>query len=150
MGDGVSIGRALLGLGRLTLREGDSARALKLARQALGRFQKNHHRWGEAFALVHLGRTALAIGERDEAKAYYRLALESALRLQALPIVLRALSGVASILGPALAQEVWAMVHLHPAADVWVRQEAKRLAGGEVGLPTLHLEEIIEAVLKAL
>ncbi|HEU4743002.1 MAG TPA: tetratricopeptide repeat protein [Meiothermus sp.] len=150
-GDKASIGRALLGLGRLALRESDPERAMKLARQALERFQEIRYRWGEALAYNHLGRTCLAIGEPQDARAYYRLALEEALRMGAMPLALRALAGMSPLLGDSLASSVRALVISHPAADAWVREEAKKQeVGDSPPLPTRGLEDVIQAVLKTL
>lgn len=148
--DKASIGRALLGLGRLALREGGSERAIKLARQALERFQEIRYRWGEALAYTHLGRTYLAIGEAPDARAYYRLALEEALGMGAIPLALRALAGMSPLLESGLASSVRALVISHPATDAWVREEIKKQATDPPPSTIGGLEELIQAALKTL
>lgn len=148
--DKASIGRALLGLGRLALREGSPERAIKLARQALERFQEIRYRWGEALAYTHLGRTYLAIGEAPDARAYYRLALEEALGMGAIPLALRALAGMSPLLESGLASSVRALVISHPATDAWVREEIKKQATDPPPSTIGGLEELIQAALKTL
>lgn len=149
-GDQITIAKALLGLGRLTMRDAAYERALKLQRQALERFMQNHYPWGEALAYNHLGRTFFALGEVAEGKAYYRLALEQALRLGAIPLALRAMAGLTPQLEPSLAQEVWRLVANHQSADAWVREEIRRHASGPLSPTNVPLEEIVQRVLQAL
>ncbi len=148
-GDQITIARALLGLGRLTMRDAEYERALKLQRQALERFTRSHYPWGEALAYNHLGRTFFALGEVAEGKAYYRLALEQALRLGAIPLALRAMAGLTPQLKPSLAQEVWQLVANHKSADAWVREEIRRQVEGPLPPTSVPLEEIVQRVLGA-
>lgn len=149
-GDPVSIGKAMVGLGRLAMREGKVEQALRLQRQALERFQLGHHPWGEALVYNHLGRTYFALGENAEGRAYYRLALEQALRLKAAPLALRALAGMAPDLGLTLAAEVWKLVAHHESADAWVREELRRAAPEGLEPSSRSLEEVALEVLRAL
>lgn len=147
-GDQTSIGRALVGLGRLAMRDGEYERAMKLQRQALERFQRSNYRWGAALAFSHLGRSYTRLGEPQEGKAFYRLSLQEALALKSAPLALRALAGMAPELEGSLAQTVYQLVMHHPAADYWVRLEAKRLAGEELPRGELGLEAVAELVMK--
>ncbi|GEM84800.1 ATP-binding protein [Meiothermus hypogaeus] len=149
-GDQITIAKALLGLGRLTMRDAEYERALKLQRQALERFTQSHYPWGEALAYNHLGRTFFALGEVAEGKAYYRLALEQALRLGALPLALRAMAGLTTQLKPPLAQEVWRLVAHHKSADAWIREEIRRRAKRPLAPTPASLEEVAQRVLQAL
>lgn len=149
-GDQITIARALLGLGRLTMRDAEYERALKLQRQALERFTQSHYPWGEALAYNHLGRTFFALDEVAEGKAYYRLALEQALRLGALPLALRAMAGLTPQLEPPLAQEVWCLVAHHKSADAWVREEIRRRAERPLAPTPASLEEVVQRVLQSL
>lgn len=150
IGDQITIARALLGLGRLTMRDAEYERALKLQRQALERFTQSHYPWGEALAYNHLGRTFLALGELAEGRAYYRLALEGALRLGALPLALRAMAGLTPQLEPTLAQEVWGLIVHHKSADAWVREEIRQHAERPLAPTPVSLEEMAQRVLQAL
>lgn len=148
-GDQISIARALVGLGRLAMRDRAYERALKLQRQALDRFVQSHYPWGEALAYNHLGRTFLALGELAEGKAYFRLALEQALRLGAIPLALRAMAGLTPQLEASLAQEVWRLVAHHKSADAWVREEIRRHTSEPLPPSLVPLEEIVQRVLEA-
>lgn len=155
-GDAVTIGRALVGLGRLAMRDEKPERGYKLHRQALERFQGSRYPWGEVLAHVHLGRSYHHAGEAAESRAHYRMALEQAARLGAKPLMLRALAGLLPTLEASLAGPIAAMIAGHPSAEAWVREEAKSRGkreepGGKKGrAKAVGLEEAVEIALRAL
>ena len=149
-GDQIIIGRALTSMGRLAIRDGEYQRAIKIQRQALECFQNSHYRWGEALAYNHLGRSYIRIGETSEGQAHYRLALQEALGLQAAPMALRALAGLAPFAKDALAQQIYTLVLHHPSTDHWVREEVRRTVGHKLESPQDGLEVVARAVLQTL
>ncbi len=147
-GDQITIGRALVGLGRLAMRDGAYERALKLQRQALERFVQSQYPWGEALVYNHLGRSYFALEEIAQSKACYRLALEQALRLGAIPLALRALIGLTPHLPAALATQVWRLAAHHPSADAWVREELRRRSVARLAPSRVPLEKLAQQVLQ--
>lgn len=83
-----------------------------------------------ALALYNLADAACALGQFEEAMERHREALRIAVRMEATPLVLGILAGVATLLAGSgerdFPLELLALVARHPAADRGVRERAER------------------------
>src|SRR5205823_2475216 len=77
---------------------GDYEQAMQHALAGFEGFERANHRWGMTAALRRLGFAAAALGRFDEAREHLRRALELAREMQAMSLLLHALSGVGVIL----------------------------------------------------
>ncbi len=76
----------------------DYEQAMQHALAGLEGFERANHRWGMTAALCRLGFAAAALGRFDEAREHLRRALELAREVQAISLLLHALSGVGVLL----------------------------------------------------
>jgi len=131
MGDRHGIALSLDNLGRVAWKLGDCSRAKESLQESMAVFQEIDDQWGVADALGNLGRACLGTGEGREARRSFRQALQTALSIQATPLALDILAGVAelaSTLGKTgQAVELLSMVIHHPATEQTTRDAAKRL-----------------------
>ena len=77
---------------------GDYELAMELGVAGYEGFERANHRWGMTAALCRLGFAAAALGRFDEARERLRRALELAREMQAVSLLLHALSGVGVLL----------------------------------------------------
>jgi predicted ATPase/class 3 adenylate cyclase len=77
---------------------GDYEQALDTALAGYEGFEHANHRWGMAAALCRLGFAASALGRIAEAREYLRRALELSREMQAMSLLLHALSGTGVLL----------------------------------------------------
>jgi tetratricopeptide (TPR) repeat protein len=77
---------------------GEYEQALEYALAGYEGFEHANHRWGMTAALCRLGFAAAALGRFDEAREHFRGALELARAMQAMSLLLHALSGVGVLL----------------------------------------------------
>jgi predicted ATPase/class 3 adenylate cyclase len=143
---------------------GDYEQALEHALAGYEGFERANHRWGMTAALCRLGFAAAALGRFDEAREYLRRALELARAMEALSLLLHALSGVGVLLAregrDRDAAEVLLFSLGHEAMPATYRQvaeptlhevEAKlepaELASAREAAAGLDLEELVSATL---
>jgi tetratricopeptide (TPR) repeat protein len=127
IGDRAGMSRALLALGQITA-AADPATASRLQREALALAREAALPWGEALAEAHLAQTALAIGDRGEASVWLRRAVERALELHVVPLILRALLPAHALLEPSAGLALLRFIGHHPGSEHEVRETARRLA----------------------
>jgi tetratricopeptide (TPR) repeat protein len=77
---------------------GEYEQALEYGLAGYEGFEHANHRWGMTAALCRLGFAAAALGRFDEAREHFRRALELARAMQAMSLLLHALSGVGVLL----------------------------------------------------
>ncbi len=122
---------ALMNLGYIAAELDEYADAEQLSLEGLAIFREIGDRWGVANTLSNLGSIACILGKHPASWEYFYEALETAVELQAVPLVLEVLTGIARLLsregrsGKAL--EVLAVVLHHPASDRETRERAEHL-----------------------
>jgi tetratricopeptide (TPR) repeat protein len=121
-----SLGNVLDQLGRIAYAQGQYAEADYLLRESIALFREIDDRWHVAQVINTLGHARLAVDQVAEARRCFQEALEIALAAHALPIVLEALVGLASISAqdaePESAARVLAFVLEQPACSAQVRE----------------------------
>ena len=131
IGDRRGSAYALANLGYISMKRGEYTEAERLSLEGLTIFQEIGHRWGAASTLSNLGSIACAMGKYSTSWEYFREALGTAAELQAMPLVLEVLTGMARVLAreekSQEALEVLAVVLRHPALDRETREQAERL-----------------------
>ena len=131
LGDRRGCAFALANLGEVHREMGEYAEAERLNLEGLAVFQEIGDRWGVANVLCNLGAIAQALGKRPASRRYFSQALEMAVELQAVPLILEALVGLSQLLfeegKPVEALEMVAFVLHHPALDWQDRERAGRL-----------------------
>ncbi|MGC8959039.1 MAG: ATP-binding protein [Chloroflexia bacterium] len=117
--DRQGIAFALLGLGWVNLWLGEYARAAQFSEESLVLFREMGERQNVASCLNNLGHAAAGLGQDEEARRYYREALACAWEIEALPVVLEAVAGLAGWLARAgrhrRAAELLGLALYHPA-----------------------------------
>lgn len=136
---------------------GDVARTLKDYREArqlygesLAIFKQIGNQWGVVFSLTNLGDVACALEDYPSAKIYLNDALKKAMDIEAAPLVLDVLLGVATLLTttgePKRALEILALLLTHPASSRETQDKAALLlAELEARLPTETVSTIQES-----
>jgi tetratricopeptide (TPR) repeat protein len=126
-----AMGMVLNQLGLVAVARGAYAEAQPLFRESFALFHEGGNRWYRARVGNNLGRTLLALGEVDQAQAFYRVALAMALEVQAIPVALEALLGLATV---AIRAEAWTaaldiLLYLcqRPATDIEMQRRAEQL-----------------------
>ena len=118
------LGDVLLALGNHAAARARYEASLALAREA-------GYGWGVAAGLNSLGQLSLELGQREQAEAYLEQALTQASAVRAMPIMLSAIGGLATLLcetGELMtALEYAALVYAHPAADGSAHYACERL-----------------------
>ncbi len=89
---------ALANRGHVSAAQGEYGEAEQLSLKGLALFREIGDRWGVANTLCNLGNIAIALKEYPAGLRYLRQALEIAADLQATPLVLEALVGMAQVL----------------------------------------------------
>jgi len=131
MGDRMGIARALNNLGILAHTGGmyPDAEQYHLDSMSIKRQIGDHG--GMVHSYYQLGRTALAVEDKIQAWLYFRQALEMALKINSVPLILTGLVGVTPLLeeksSPTFALEVLIVVLNHPALSRLMKEEAQPL-----------------------
>ncbi len=122
---------ALANLGYISAELGKHTEAEQLSLEGLAIFREIGDRWGMANTLSNLGSIACTLRKHSAAWEYFHEALKIAVELQAMPLALEALTGLAWVLsregGPQKALEMLAAVLRHPASDRETRERAELL-----------------------
>ncbi len=136
VGDRRSGANALHNLGVFMRRDADAGspavfrEAKALISEALEAYRAIGAQEQVALALYNLADAACALGQFEEAMERHREALRIAVRMEATPLVLGILAGVATLLSGngerEFPLELLALVARHPAADRGVRERAER------------------------
>ncbi|HLL46136.1 MAG TPA: tetratricopeptide repeat protein, partial [Longimicrobiaceae bacterium] len=136
VGDRRSGANALHNLGVFMRRDADAGSAAvfreakALISEALEAYRAIGAQEQVALALYNLADAACALGQFEEAMERHREALRIAVRMEATPLVLGILAGVATLLSGSgereFPLELLALVARHPAADRGVRERAER------------------------
>jgi predicted ATPase/DNA-binding XRE family transcriptional regulator len=140
-------------LGLLAYDLGQFSEARYLFEESLATFRRIGERWSIARMLVNLGYTHHAIGERSAARRSFERALRLAMDARALPVVLDAMSGLATLLaceGDCQgARELAAQVISHPASSRLARRRVMAIVDGcdEGTLKPAHSLEMSVAAL---
>ena len=98
LGDRYGMANSLNNLGYLAQAQGEKAQAKRFYQESLALYREIGNRWGVANVLTNLGGASLALGEVEEAERHYHQGLKAALEVQALPIAMEALVGIATLL----------------------------------------------------
>jgi tetratricopeptide (TPR) repeat protein len=98
IGNRLGMGTAYANMGVIAERRGDLASACALIRQALDIFNDLGAYWDVAWARVHLSRSLTAMGEMGEARRILLDTTRLANQIEAMPIVVDALVGLADLL----------------------------------------------------
>lgn len=126
---GVALG--LINLGYIAWEQGQHAEARRHYRECLAIRREIGDRHGIAYVLNNLGDVALDLEENSEAQEYFSEALLIALEVQATPVALEALTGLARLLarqGEIERAVAWlTMTAHHPATIDEVRDKATQL-----------------------
>ncbi|MET0396285.1 MAG: diguanylate cyclase [Longimicrobiaceae bacterium] len=157
VGDRRSGANALHNLGVFMRRDADAAspaafrEAKALISEALEAYRAIGAQEQVALALYNLADAACALGQFEEAMERHREALRIAVRMEATPLVLGILAGVATLLSGNgerdFPLELLALVSRHPAADRGVRERAERSL--EALRPTVAPERFTELCRRA-
>lgn len=118
-------------LGDLAWSAGDYPTAKKLCEEGLVILRRIGHQWVIGGSLETLGNVAEAMGQYTEAKIYFREALQLAMDIQAIPLALDVLIGMAKLMlregKKQNVLEILAFVLNHPAIDQEGRRKAEKL-----------------------
>jgi predicted ATPase/DNA-binding SARP family transcriptional activator len=131
IGDRHGVGISLNNLGLIAHEEGDYPEAIRLHQESLEIFSNIGYSLGAGISLNDLGRVALAMEENHRAETYFLKALETAISLQAEPLTLSVLNGIAALRmdmgdqSSALTLLTW--VSRHPACDQETKTNAELL-----------------------
>ncbi len=148
------------GLADVALAQNEPATAGDYYRQSLASAESNDHGWAQAYALVGLGRTAVALGELEAAQETVVRALAQAEATTDRAIALAALAAAAELLASSgaqdLAAEVAASVVTHPISWLETRRHAECVlakgsppaAGGSGAGPAVEPVDVWEIALR--
>jgi non-specific serine/threonine protein kinase len=147
IGDRQSLSMALNDLGYVVYLLGDTARARALLDESLAIRRAVDYRKGIAVTLDNLGYVGIAEGRLDEARERFAEALAIGLEIQATPVVLDVVIGLAVLRAragaAATAVELLAFVAAHPASWTESSEDVARLMG-EIA-PDLAPDEVERA-----
>jgi predicted ATPase/DNA-binding SARP family transcriptional activator len=133
MGDRRGIALCLSFLGDVVQMMGEYQGAKQLYQESLAIFKEIGNQWGSVFSRTKLGNVACALGDYQAAGDYFDQSLQMALDIQAMPGVIDALVGLASLLiktGDAKQEQVLEILALalsHPASSRDIQDRAARL-----------------------
>jgi tetratricopeptide (TPR) repeat protein len=131
LGDRWGIGTAYRYLGLAALAQNNIPEAQSLIRQSLELFTELGTRWDIVRSLVYLGEATTAAGDPFEARRIFLQALQMALEVQAIPLALDALVGLAYLATQAgqaeQAVELSICVLCHPASTHEAKDRAEQL-----------------------
>jgi tetratricopeptide (TPR) repeat protein len=147
VGDHWGMGTAYRYLGLAALAQGDIPEAQSLIRDSLELFTKLGARWDIARSLIYLGEAAAAAGDSSEARRNFLDALQLAMEVQAIPLAMDVLTGLAYLQAQAgeaeQALELAICVLCHPASTQEAKERAEQLVAE---LETQLMSEQLEAV----
>jgi serine/threonine protein kinase/tetratricopeptide (TPR) repeat protein len=122
---------ALTYLGVAHHARGEFQDALRLYQDSLSICEDIGNRWGTAFNFIYRGQTAVVMGMEKGAQRDFYEALAIASEIQALPLMLEALLGIAGgLLREGQREQALAVLHTvarHPASEFQTRQQAESL-----------------------
>lgn len=162
-GDRRGIAFSLTNLGKLAYLREDYDEARRLLQESLDIFAEFADPVGMATALDYLGNVLQALGKQKEAQEHFYRALQMAMDIQAFPLVLDILVGLAALqvrVGKTdRAMQLLHLVWVHPAGEQESRMKAERLleevlgrrAGeflAEGGAEEMRLEEVVGELLE--
>lgn len=131
IGDPWGIAISSVRLGELALAMADYERAQGLFQESLAICQKGRDQRGTAVSLCNLGQAALALGQLTQARAMFSEAIRTAATIQFLPLLLKAITGLAQLLAQTTetsqALALAAFAGRHPAVDDETREQALAL-----------------------
>ncbi len=131
MGDQHGVAISLNNLGLIAHELGNFQEAIRLHQESLDIFAEIGYSLGAGICLNDLGRVALAMEEDQKAKEYFQSALKTAVALQAAPLTLSTLNGIAALRidqGDRFgALTLLAWVSHHPACDQETKTNADLL-----------------------
>jgi predicted ATPase/DNA-binding SARP family transcriptional activator len=126
-----AMAEALDTLGMVARAQGAHAEAQQHLRDSIAHFQEIGERWSLGRVLNHLGEVCFAQQAHSEARQYFCAALQMARDVQAIPIALDALVGLARLLAHdgerELPCEVASQILNHPASTAEARRQARQL-----------------------
>jgi tetratricopeptide (TPR) repeat protein len=126
------IGASLNNLGYFAYLHGEYSEARELLLESLGIQREIGDQHHLALCLSNLGAVVGALGEYQAARAYFNEALRFALEIWALPLVLEALAGIATLVAAnqpeerEWAAELYTFVLHHPASDRPMQDRVER------------------------
>lgn len=127
IGDRRGTGLALDNLGFVAQLQGNYVQATRYLEESLALAQVIGNRQGSANSLMNLGHVASALGNNPYAKSLYHQALRTAQEIEAVPIMLETVTGLAKIHPDSAASAMWLqMVLAHPAASQDIRDMAQQ------------------------
>lgn len=121
----------LIVLGIIAQAQADASSALSFFRESLALYRQIGDRWSMARVLNNLGETLASLGQPIEARRSFFNALQTANEVQAIPLALDALMGLAALqakeaaIEPAL--ELLAHIRQHPTASQETKDRAEKL-----------------------
>jgi tetratricopeptide (TPR) repeat protein len=128
---------ALNNLGIVAYEQGHYGEAQRLHQESCAIFEQIGYRLGAGLTLNDLGHVAHAQGEQPAARAYFEAALRTAIAIEATPLALDALVGIAMLTKaaePERARELLDLAARHPASGQDTRDRAAALLA-ELGEP---------------
>lgn len=153
IGDQMGIGFALGILGSILYQVGEYIEARELIDESLAVREAIGDRRGIAFSLNDLGSVALALEQRERAWTYYERALQTAMAIQAIPLALYVLSGIARLRAaqglPEEALRLAILVEKHPASFEMASKKAEGLRRELAGQIAAEVEERLLAEVSA-
>jgi predicted ATPase/DNA-binding SARP family transcriptional activator len=149
---------ALNNLGIVSYEQGQYDEAQRLHQESCAIFEQIGYRLGAGLTLNDLGHVAHAQGEQAAAHAYFEAALRTAVAIEATPLALDALVGIAMLLkasDPARARDLLGLAGRHPASGQETRDRAAALLAelGELpgaaidGQPDGVFTELVQQIL---
>lgn len=130
-GDRWGVAFSLNNLGYLANLSGEHAEAKQLCQEALTILEKIGHHYAVAATLDSLGNISHELGEYRESKRYFQEALKTTNDIQAVPLGLEVLIGIATLLMKERelqrAAELLALISHHPASDKQTQDRAEQL-----------------------
>ncbi|HET9224157.1 MAG TPA: tetratricopeptide repeat protein, partial [Roseiflexaceae bacterium] len=113
------VAMALNNLGIVSYEQGRYDEARRLHQESCAIFEQIGYRLGAGLTLNDLGHVAHAQGDESTARAYFEAALRTAVAIEAAPLALDALVGIAMLIKmtePARARELLDLASQHPAS----------------------------------
>ena len=149
---------ATYNLGMIASRSGDHERARRFYRESLALRQDSHDQWGIAASLVQLGAESRSLGQLQESRALFLKAMRIAWDSSVTPVVLDALTGLASVLidegNVPDAEAILDAVSAHPAIHGQLQAQIDELSVVAAGRRDVSLDrgavETVNAITRRL
>lgn len=137
--------------GVIAMRLGELAEARQLHEESLILKQELGNQRSIAISLINLGEVNVLLGETDAARRAFHEALRLSMAIQAQPLALDALVGLAGLLPEAEAIRLWQLARQHPASTRETQEKAaQQLADLGVAAEPFVLPELAEVVAEVL